>query len=153
MDRITIRRLVASSVAAAVFGLVRWGLAPAEPIAPLSKPQRSEPVPMGLGIPERAPARADEDPRALAAEVAAIDRVREALRRKDTARALAELAQYERSFPVAWLAPEALYLRMETHLLHGDERLARSVAERLLRAYPKSPQAARARVVLSRSNP
>jgi TolA-binding protein len=94
-----------------------------------------------------------DDSRALAREVSSIDGAREALRTKDPDRALAELSRYERAFPSGSLAPEALYLQLEALLQRGDQFRARAVAEKLLRAHPKSPQAARARAVLARSNP
>jgi TolA-binding protein len=98
------------------------------------------------------PARAD-DSRALVREVASIDGAREALRTRDPDRALAELSRYERAFPSGSLAPEALYLQLEALLQRKDRVAARRVAEKLLRAHPQSPQAARARAVLARSNP
>jgi TolA-binding protein len=118
-------------------------------------------VPQAAAPPEPPPVRRFEpsppaqidDSRALAREVSSIDSAREALRTKDPDRALAELSRYERAFPSGSLAPEALYLQLEALLQRGDQVGARAVAEKLLRAHPKSPQAARARAVLGRSNP
>jgi hypothetical protein len=112
---------------------------PAVVSAPVPAPAIAEPVgsqPKGdLGAP-------------LAAEVAALDNARQALRASDAARTLDLLANYETTFPEGRMLPEALYLRLEAFTLRGDKSNAEAVARRILRVYPSSPHAARARAVL-----
>lgn len=84
----------------------------------------------------------------LAAEVAAVDRARALLASGQAERGLAELVRYEREFPDARLLPEVLFLRLETYVRLGRDAEARSAASRLLRGFPQSPHAARARKVL-----
>jgi hypothetical protein len=84
----------------------------------------------------------------LSAEVAALDRARQALSASDPARALELLSGYEARFPEARMLPEALYLRLEAFTRSGDPASAESIARRILRAYPASPHAARARAAL-----
>jgi TolA-binding protein len=87
----------------------------------------------------------------LSAEVAALDSARKAAKAADADRALALLADYETRFPDARMLPEALYLRLEAFTLKGDRSNAEAVARRILRVYPSSPHAARARAVLGLS--
>jgi hypothetical protein len=84
----------------------------------------------------------------LAAEIAFVDRGREALQRGDTGAALALLASYERSFPDLRLMPEVLYLRMQVHRKRDEAARARALAERLVRDFPRSPHASSARAIL-----
>jgi hypothetical protein len=84
----------------------------------------------------------------LAAEVAFIDQARELLASGRTEQGLAQLARYEREFPEARLLPEALFLRLEACERTGRHVEARALAEQLLRGFPKSPHAARARKLL-----
>ncbi len=100
----------------------------------VAAPAASEPAP-DLGAP-------------LAAEVAALDSARQALRSNDAPRTLELLDGYEARFPEARMLPEALYLRLEAFALNGDKSNAEAVARRILRVYPSSPHAARARTVL-----
>jgi hypothetical protein len=85
----------------------------------------------------------------LADEVRLIDEATRALNGGAATRALTLLDAYERGYPERRFAPEALYLRMEslTELGRGGE--ARSIANRLVNVYPTSPQAARARTLLT----
>lgn len=85
----------------------------------------------------------------LAAEVAAVDRARDAVAKGDAERALRELDAYERQFGEQRLAPEALYLRMEALMRRGDLKGARASANRLIATDPNGPHTARARAVLS----
>jgi hypothetical protein len=85
----------------------------------------------------------------LAAEVAAVDRAREAMARGNSTQALQALDAYERGFSEQQFRPEALYLRMEALVQRGDLAGARSVATTLLAADPHGPHAARARAVLA----
>lgn len=95
----------------------------------------------------RAPALVESEH--LADEVRIIDEATRALNGGAATRALTLLDAYDRSYPERRFAPEALYLRMEslTQLGRGGE--ARSIAKRLVNAYPTSPQASRARALLT----
>lgn len=93
--------------------------------------------------------QAEADPGApLSAQVAALDSARQAVRLGDAARALELLRDYETRFPDGRMLPEALFLRLEAFTLQGDKSDAEAVARRILRVYPSSPHAARARAVL-----
>ncbi len=85
----------------------------------------------------------------LAEEVRIIDEATRALNGGAATRALTLLDAYDRSYPERRFAPEALYLRMESLTKLGRGGEARSIANRLANAYPTSPQAARARVLLT----
>lgn len=89
----------------------------------------------------------------LAEEVRAVDRARSALEAGRASAALAALDGYEARFPGRRFAPEVLYLRVEALLRLGRLSEARTLAEKLVMSYPNSPQAERARQVLSRSIP
>ena len=69
------------------------------------------------------------------------------------AQTLALLDDYDRRYPEHRFAPEALYLRLEALVQSGRTAEAREVAERLVSAYPKSPQSARARLLLKQTSP
>lgn len=86
----------------------------------------------------------------LAAEVVFVDRGRAAFQRGELGSALGLLASYEREFPEPRLLPEVLYLRMEATARRGDSAQASVLAERIVRDYPRSPHAARARALLGR---
>jgi hypothetical protein len=88
------------------------------------------------------------DAERLAEEVRAVDRARSALASGRAAETLAALDEYDARFGGRRFAPEALYLRMQALLSLGRKAEARSVAERLVRGFPKSPHTARARRVL-----
>jgi hypothetical protein len=93
------------------------------------------------------------DAERLAEEVRAVDRARSALAEGRAAESLTALDEYEARFGGRKFAPEALYLRMQALLSLGRKAEARSAAERLVRAFPKSPHTARARRVLAEANP
>jgi hypothetical protein len=93
------------------------------------------------------------DAERLAEEVRAVDRARSALAGGRAMESLAALDEYEARFGGRKFAPEALYLRMQALLSLGRRAEARSAAERLVRVFPKSPHTARARRVLSETNP
>ena len=93
------------------------------------------------------------DAERLAEEVRAVDRARSALAEGRAAETLSALDEYDARFVGRKFAPEALYLRMQALLSLGRKADARSTAERLVRAFPKSPHTARARRVLSETNP
>lgn len=86
---------------------------------------------------------------ALALEVAALDAVRDALKRGAAARALEHLASYEARFTAGELRLDALYHRMQAELGSGRLRAARATAERVLQAGAQGPYASRAREILA----
>jgi len=86
----------------------------------------------------------------LAEEIAGIDRARSLVAAGRHTAAIAALDDYERRFPRHHFAPEALYLRMEASRGAGRTQEARLLAERLLAAYPTSPQSEKARRLLDR---
>lgn len=116
-------------------------LAPSSVVAPALRPSLPEP-PSPL---------AETDPGApLSAEVAFVDRGRGLLRAGRTVEGLALLESYEQQFSEARLLPEVLFLRLEACERLGRTAEARRVAERLLKGFPKSPHAARARKLLEK---
>jgi hypothetical protein len=86
----------------------------------------------------------------LAAEVAFIDSARNLSSSGSYEQALRLLAGYEKKFPSARLLPEALFLRLEACERTGRSAEARAFAAQLLRDFPKSPHAGRARKLLAR---
>jgi hypothetical protein len=86
----------------------------------------------------------------LAAEVTFIDRARALLASGQAEQGLSQLRGYEQEFPEARLLPEVLFLRMETCERLGRSSEARLAATRLVRGFPQSPHAARARKLLER---
>jgi hypothetical protein len=132
---------------------------PARAVPGLSLPTSREPSvvdgpPQTLPAPARpAPApgptsveAASQTP--LAAEIAFVDRGREAFQRGNTRGALALLDGYEREFPQARLMPEVLYLRMQALRERGETGRAMELATRLLRSFPNNPHASSARAIL-----
>jgi hypothetical protein len=111
------------------------------PVLPESEPAQRRPA--------VAPVPAPELEAPLAAEVAFVDRGRAAFQRGQPAAALAALAGYEREFRDPRLLPEVLYLRMEAMNQGGDRARATELGWRILRDYPRSPHAARARAIAS----
>ena len=93
------------------------------------------------------------DTEQLGEEVRAVDHARSALEAGRASSALAALDSYDARFPGQRFAPEVLYLRVEALLRLGRRSEARAIAENLVMSYPNSPQAERARQVLSRSIP
>jgi hypothetical protein len=123
-----------------------------DPPAPASAPPPAQAVaaPVALlAASSAAPSAGAELGEPLAAEVAALDSARQALGSGDAAHTIALLDGYEGRFPEARMLPEALYLRLEAFTLKGDKSSAEAVARRILRVYPSSPHAARARSVLN----
>jgi hypothetical protein len=140
-----------ASVAAAP---ARKDPAPAKPVTnEKPRPTHVEPAtaPVIAAAPPRsspsAPPSADmEAP--LAAELAFVDRGREAFQRGDLAAALARLDGYEKAFPEQRLLPEVLYLRMQALRKRGDTSGAAGLAGRLVRDFPNNPHVSSARAVL-----
>jgi hypothetical protein len=123
--------------------------APAVETIPAPEPAVEEPKPAVTAHPTRKDVGDPNDRGVpLAAEVALVDRARALLAGGDPARALEELAGYEKAFADPRLEPEVVYLRMEAHLLAGNRALAKATAERILRSFPRGPHAARARSVV-----
>lgn len=138
---------------------------PAPKPAPLAPPAAMAKGPEAPVVPSpstRPSARAESPPLSLprsadgavgaplAAEVALIDEARDALAAGRSERALALLTRHEREFPEARLLPEALFLTLEASERLGRRGEAVRAAEQLLRGFPRSPHAARARKALER---
>jgi hypothetical protein len=123
--------------------------APAAESIPAPEPEAEEPEPAVTAHPTRKDV-GDPDDRGvpLAAEVALVDRARALLAGGNPARALEELAGYEKAVADPRLQPEVVYLRMEAHLLAGNTARAKATAEQILRSFPRGPHAARARSVI-----
>jgi hypothetical protein len=88
-------------------------------------------------------AQAAEPSGSVALEVAAIERVRSELGRKDGRAALAALGRYASEHPAGVLAHEADVLRVEALLQAGDAPAALELAEQLLLRHGDSPHRAR----------
>ena len=106
-----------------------------------------------INAPAATPDRADiappsDETTGMIEEVSMIDQARVAVARGDAAAALAALDAYATRFKVRRFEPEALYLRMEALGRAGDREGRRRVAQRLLTAFPSSPQSDRARRIL-----
>jgi hypothetical protein len=85
----------------------------------------------------------------LAEEVRWVDGARAAVAAGQGAEALRLLDGYDQRYRSRGFAPESLYLRMRALVSLGRGEEARTVASRLLRSYPATPQAARARELLN----
>jgi hypothetical protein len=79
----------------------------------------------------------------IALEIETLDRARRASERRDFTAALGELDRYDREFKQGRLRQEALLLRVQTLIGKGDSAAARTLGERFLSRYPKSPLAPR----------
>jgi len=106
----------------------------------------AEPAEGAAGSPAAAVERAPTD--SLLAEIAALDRVRRALKQKDAIAALDALDAHRRRFPSGALHPEATALRVEALLARGDEAKARALAETFLAEHATSPLAPRVRALI-----
>ncbi len=120
---------------------------PAEP--PAEEPRPPEPIanppPPPTDTPK--PRRPVDEPDLLAKEVALLDSARAALA-SDPRSTLSILEQHRRDFPKGALRVEADLVRIEAHLRAGDRRLAEQIGNRLIKADPTGPVAARARRLL-----
>jgi hypothetical protein len=137
-------------------------IAPVVAVAPSAQPGEPEPPAVARVAPTTTPKtvtrsapveEAPIDAERLAEEVALVDQARGALARGDAGAALRALDEYDARFSERRFAPEALYLRMESLLRLGKSEAARAVAERLAKRFPSSPHTARARQVLTQTNP
>jgi hypothetical protein len=111
------------------------------------------PLPTAAKTPPAAPS-ALEPPRALGLgqEVAALDRARDALAAGNAAGAIRQVDEYESQFPRGALAQEATALRIEALLQQGNRDAAVRLADRFLASNPKSPHAARIRLLVQRAH-
>jgi TolA-binding protein len=89
-------------------------------------------------------------PLGLGQQVAALDHARDALASGNAGGALRQLDEYDRQFPRGALAQEATALRIEALLQQGHRDAAVLLAERFLASNPKSPHAARIRLLVER---
>jgi TolA-binding protein len=87
----------------------------------------------------------------LGQQVAALDRARDALASGNAAGALRLVDEYDRQFPRGALAQEATALRIEALVQQGNRDAAGRLAERFLDANPRSPHAARIRLLVQRA--
>lgn len=110
------------------------------------EPPRSPPPPASVASLPAPPVPAPSA--ALADEIGALDRARQALQGRDPSSALRTLDAYEASFPHARLRPEARMLRMEVLLDVGRYEDARGIGQALLAADPSSALAPRVRSLL-----
>jgi hypothetical protein len=84
----------------------------------------------------------------LSAEVQALDGMRRVIGAGGGAHALVLLRDYEARFPGGHLEPEALGLALQACDAAGDLTNAQALALRILREFPTSPSALRARAAL-----
>jgi hypothetical protein len=107
------------------------------PSAPPASPTALEPAPPALG---------------LGQQVAALDRARDALASGSAAGALRQIDDYDRQFPRGALAQEAAALRIEALFQQGSRAAAFLLADRFLASNPRSPHAARIRLLVERAH-
>lgn len=92
-----------------------------------------------------------EGDRTFAEELALLDTARSKWRAGNAAGAIQSASEYRRRFPAGRFAPEALFLLMQARLELKQEQDARNLASELVRRFPNTPHAARAREVLEQS--
>jgi outer membrane protein assembly factor BamD (BamD/ComL family) len=85
--------------------------------------------------------------RSIAGEVAALDRVREAIGHGDGTAALAGLERYRAAFPAGVLKQEAAVLQIEALWRTGARSEARARIDGFAREYPGSPHLERLRAL------
>ncbi len=88
----------------------------------------------------------------LPAELSMLDRVRASLAARDTAAALGQLDAYDRAFPSSVMADEALVLRVDALIAHGDRAGAAALGRQFLAGHPASPHAPHLLHVLGANN-
>jgi hypothetical protein len=126
-----------------------------EPWTPATASVGSAPMPAPAQVSPGAPKPALEattpleDADQLAEQVRWVDGARTAVAAGQGAEALRLLDGYDQRYRSRGFAPESLYLRMRALVSLGRREEARAVASRLLRSYPATPQAARARELLN----
>ncbi|MCW5805884.1 MAG: hypothetical protein KIT31_26165 [Deltaproteobacteria bacterium] len=109
------------------------------------------PVEVAPPPPDEAPAQVDA--RRLAAEVAALDRARAALRIRDFAATIAALDEYRRTFPDGALLAGAEVVHIEALVQRGDTAGAAERARAFLARFPSSPLARRVRSIALKETP
>ncbi len=129
------------------------GAGPATPASTTPEAAPSEEIPaiVGSANPAKAPVakvKGASSTDTLAAEIAAIDAARNALRSGDAKGALTLLDAYGRDFPKGSFGLEAQVLRIEALAAAGQREKARVLAERFLATHPNSVLAPRVRAVL-----
>ena len=97
------------------------------------------------------PSAPDADP--LVKEVLLLDAARAAVGGGNLALAEARLSEHRARFPRGKLAPEALYLKLQILERRGDHAGALSVARDLVRRFPDTPPASRARTLIEKQIP
>lgn len=127
-------------------------------VSPRIVPTR-EPHPAAARVPPPATPPADTPAPAragarLAAETAALDDARTALREGHPASALHDLDVYTSAFPDGVLGQEASVLRIEALVRAGNRASARRLAQTFFRAFPGSPLTSQVRALVpEESNP
>lgn len=112
-------------------------------------PARAEPVPAPSSArPENSSERGARSQR-VRDEVERLDRVRALLHHDDSAGALAELRDYDRTHRRGAMREEALLLRIEALAKSGEQHKARRAAAQFVRRHPNSVHAARLSTWLS----
>lgn len=104
----------------------------------------SVPSPAGTAQPKEDGAQKAErarSPSSIAEQIRLMDQVRALSAAGERKGALDLLTQYERRFPQAFFAQEAMYLRAHHLDALGRKQEARAIALRYLKLYPKSPNA------------
>jgi hypothetical protein len=118
--------------------------------AAVTVPTWSRPTAMPSTRPDEM--RRAESADGLARETALLDRARALLRAGDHGGARVALEAYASSASPKRLEPEALLLRMELAVAVGDENGGRATGRTILRQFPASPQATRARAIVESLN-
>jgi hypothetical protein len=124
--------------------------------APLVRVPAAPPPPMHRLATAGRPRPAESTPAApapavdatLVAEIAALERARAAVRRRDAAAALRELDAYDRAFPSGALADEATVLRVDALSEGGSRAAAAALGWHFLATNPQSPHAAHVRSMI-----
>lgn len=140
-----------TTATAAATPTVRASATPSAAAEPSATPVAALPEARPAHAPASGAARAPKG--TLDDEIAAMDRVREAVASKDAARTIALVDDYERRYPAGAFVEEAEVRRIEALAVAGDDARARSTAERFLRAHPASPHAARVRALVTPASP
>jgi hypothetical protein len=123
--------------------------APLPSSPPTEAPSAPAPLPPAATSPS-SPTVLEPRPPALGLgqQVAALDRARDALASGNAAGALRFVDEYDRQFPRGALAQEATALRIEALLQQGNRDAAVHLADRFLASNPRSPHAARIRLLV-----
>jgi hypothetical protein len=131
-------------------------------VASIAAPLPSSPATEGPSVPAPLPPAATSSTAPMAAtvleprppalglgqQVAALDRARDALASGNASGALRFVDEYDRQFPRGALAQEATALRIEALLQQGNRDAAVRLADRFLASNPRSPHAARIRLLV-----